>query len=103
VSGDDFGVRPAEPSDGDAVAGLLGALGYPTSAAEARARMARLERVEGPACSWPASTVPSRSEARRLGCFRVEVTCRPDRREARRLYERCGFSERPRRSSKELG
>jgi GNAT superfamily N-acetyltransferase len=146
VSGDDLRVRPVEPGDGDAVAGLLGVLGYPTSPAEARARMARLERVEGarvlvaelggavvglialclthliererPSCRITALGVQpharrsgvatallgaAEAEARRLGCFRVEVTCRPERREAHRLYERRGFSEQPRRFVKELG
>ena len=146
MSGDDFGVRPAEPVDGDAVAHLLGVLGYPTSAAQARGRIARLERVEGarvlvaeldgavvgvialcpthllererPSCRITALVVEpqvrrrgvgtallgaAEAEARRLGCFRVEVTCRPERREAPRLYETRGFSDRPRRFVKELG
>jgi predicted N-acetyltransferase YhbS len=36
-------------------------------------------------------------EARRRGCSRVEVTHRPERREAHALYAACGFHERPHR------
>jgi GNAT superfamily N-acetyltransferase len=40
--------------------------------------------------------------ARREGCFRLEVTCRPGRAEARAFYPRAGFSERPVRLVREL-
>jgi GNAT superfamily N-acetyltransferase len=36
-------------------------------------------------------------EARALGCFRLEVTSRPDRADAVSFYEALGFEERPRR------
>jgi ribosomal protein S18 acetylase RimI-like enzyme len=40
--------------------------------------------------------------ARDRGCFRLEVTTRPDRAEALAFYERHGFEERPRRLVKPL-
>jgi GNAT superfamily N-acetyltransferase len=40
--------------------------------------------------------------ARERGCFRVELTTRPDRDDALRFYEACGFAERPRRLVKPL-
>jgi ribosomal protein S18 acetylase RimI-like enzyme len=40
--------------------------------------------------------------AREQGCFRVEVTCRPDRHAAHALYRRLGFEERRYRFAKEL-
>lgn len=40
--------------------------------------------------------------ARERGCFRLEVTTRPDRAAARALYERFGFEETPRRLLKPL-
>jgi GNAT superfamily N-acetyltransferase len=36
-------------------------------------------------------------EARRQGCFRLEVTSRPERPAAHAFYEQAGFSERPHR------
>jgi GNAT superfamily N-acetyltransferase len=40
--------------------------------------------------------------ARELGCFRLEVTCRPDRPDAHAFYRSRGFQERPHRFVKEL-
>jgi GNAT superfamily N-acetyltransferase len=40
--------------------------------------------------------------ARGRACFRVELTTRPDRDDAVRFYEACGFAERPRRLVKLL-
>ena len=40
--------------------------------------------------------------ARIRGCFRLELTTRPDRDDALRFYEACGFEERPRRLVKSL-
>jgi len=40
--------------------------------------------------------------ARGHGCFRVELTTRPDRADALGFYEACGFAERPRRLVKQL-
>jgi GNAT superfamily N-acetyltransferase len=40
--------------------------------------------------------------ARGRGCFRIELTTRPDRDDALRFYEACGFEERPRRLVKPL-
>jgi N-acetylglutamate synthase-like GNAT family acetyltransferase len=42
-------------------------------------------------------------EAREQGCFRIEVTSRPDRREAHGFYLDRGFEERRHRFAKELG
>ena len=36
------------------------------------------------------------------GCFRLELTTHPDRDDALRFYEACGFEERPRRLVKSL-
>jgi ribosomal protein S18 acetylase RimI-like enzyme len=41
-------------------------------------------------------------EARSQGCFRIEVTCRPDRHPAHALYRSRGFEERRYRFAKEL-
>jgi GNAT superfamily N-acetyltransferase len=41
--------------------------------------------------------------ARELGCFRLEVTTRPDRDDASAFYAALGFHERPRRLVKPLG
>ncbi len=41
-------------------------------------------------------------EARKQGCFRIEVTSRPDRREAHAYYLERGFEERRHRFAKEL-
>jgi GNAT superfamily N-acetyltransferase len=43
------------------------------------------------------------SAARERGCFRLEVTSRPERTDALRFYETRGFHERPRRLVKGLG
>jgi GNAT superfamily N-acetyltransferase len=43
------------------------------------------------------------SAARGRGCFRLEVTSRPERTEALRFYTAMGFHERPRRLVKPLG
>ena len=40
--------------------------------------------------------------ARQRDCFRLELTTRPDRDDALRFYEACGFEERPRRLVKSL-
>jgi ribosomal-protein-alanine N-acetyltransferase len=40
--------------------------------------------------------------ARDRACFRIELTTRPDRDDALRFYEACGFAERPRRLVKPL-
>jgi GrpB-like predicted nucleotidyltransferase (UPF0157 family)/GNAT superfamily N-acetyltransferase len=40
--------------------------------------------------------------ARGRACFRIELTTRPDRDDALRFYEACGFAERPRRLVKPL-
>ena len=41
-------------------------------------------------------------EARRQGCFRVEVACRPEREEAHAFYASRGFRERPLRFVKDI-
>jgi ribosomal protein S18 acetylase RimI-like enzyme len=41
-------------------------------------------------------------EARSQGCFRIEVTCRPDRHPAHALYRSRGFEERRYRFAKQL-
>jgi GNAT superfamily N-acetyltransferase len=41
--------------------------------------------------------------ARRRGCFRLEITTRPDRPEALPFYTALGFAPRPHRLVKELG
>jgi GNAT superfamily N-acetyltransferase len=128
-----------------AVAGLLGALGYPTDADAAAAQLEPLlDRVDTgvlvyvdggepvglisyhvfdliyrprPQCRITALAV--RADRRRQGvaralleavetiardraCFRIELTTRPDRDDALRFYEACGFAERPRRLVKPL-
>lgn len=75
-----------------------------------------LER-EGPSCRVTAFAVRAElrrqgvgtalieaveEEARRQGCFRIEVTCRPDRHEAHAFYASRAFYERPLRFVKEL-
>jgi len=72
-------IRPAESADAERLADLLAQMGYPATATEAAERFAR-ER----------------------GCYRLEVTTRPDRAAARGLYESLGFEERPRRLVKPL-
>jgi GNAT superfamily N-acetyltransferase len=42
------------------------------------------------------------SEARRHQCFRLEVTCRPERKEAHAFYGRLGFRDRPHRFVREI-
>jgi GNAT superfamily N-acetyltransferase len=41
-------------------------------------------------------------EARRQGCFRLDVTSRPERRAAHAFYEQAGFRERPHRFVREI-
>ena len=138
-------IRPARSTDADAVAGLLGALGYPTDADAAAAQLEPLLDRDGtgvlvyvddgepvglisyhvfeliyrprPQCRITALAV--RADRRRQGvaralleaveaiargraCFRIELTTRPDRDDALRFYEACGFAERPHRLVKPL-
>ena len=138
-------IRIAGRRDTDAIAPLLGQLGYPASAVEVGERLERLannpdaevlvaelgdevvgvaayqlidllERPE-PQCRITALVVDDRhrrrgvayallhmieESARDVGCFRLEVTTRPDRAEASALYRAAGFDERPRRLIKLL-
>jgi ribosomal protein S18 acetylase RimI-like enzyme len=138
-------VRRARSSDVDAVAGLLGDLGYPTDADDAAGQLGRvLDRDDAgvlvfddgggpvglityhvfdliyrprPHCRITALSVSAQRRregiaralleaveaiARERGCFRVELTTRPNRPDALGFYEACGFAERPRRLVKQL-
>jgi N-acetylglutamate synthase-like GNAT family acetyltransferase len=138
-------VRRAAEADAAAIAELMGMLGYPSTEAQVRARLARFEAFPGaevlvaeregvvvgavglsqtqllaqdsPSCRITALAVSPRArrqgvatalldaveeEARRQGCFRLEVTSRPDRREAHAFYTSRGFEERRHRFAKEL-
>ena len=63
-------IRVAGQRDTDAIAPLLGQLGY-----------ALLHTIK--------------ASARDVGCFRLEVTTRPERAEALAFYRAAGFDERP--------
>jgi GNAT superfamily N-acetyltransferase len=139
-------IRPAGQRDTEAIAPLLGQLGYPASALELGERLERLtehpdaevlvaeldgevvgvaayllidllERPD-PQCRITALVVDDRyrrrgvayallhaieESARDVGCFRLEVTTRPDRAEALAFYRAAGFDERPRRLTKPIG
>jgi len=138
-------IRPARSTDAGAVAGLLGALGYPTDADAAAAQLERLLDHDDsgvlvyvddgnpvglisyqvfdlvyrprPQCRITALAVSAdrrrqgvarallqavEAIARARACFRIELTTRPDRDDAARFYEACGFAERPRRLVKPL-
>ncbi|HET7050712.1 MAG TPA: GNAT family N-acetyltransferase [Solirubrobacteraceae bacterium] len=138
-------IRRARSSDADAVAGLLGHLGYPTDVHAASAQLGRLlDRDDAgvlvyddgggpvglityhvfdliyrprPHCRITALAVSAQRRregiaralldavqaiARERACFRIELTTRPDRADALRFYEACGFAERPRRLVKPL-
>jgi GNAT superfamily N-acetyltransferase len=138
-------IRVAGQRDTEAIAPLLGQLGYPASALELGERLERLtyhpdaevlvaeldDEVVGvaayqvidllerpdPQCRVTALVVDDRyrrrgvayallhtieESARDAGCFRLEVTTRPDRAEALAFYLAAGFDERPRRMIKPL-
>ena len=139
-------IRRAGQRDTEAIAPLLGQLGYPASALELGERLERLtdhpdaevlvaeldgevvgvaayhlvdllERPD-PQCRITALVVDDRhrrrgvayallhtieESARGVGCFRLEVTTRPERAEALAFYRAAGFDERPRRLTKPLG
>ena len=138
-------IRAAGQRDTEAIAPLLGQLGYPASALELSERLERLtdhpaaevllaeldgevvgvaayqlidllERPD-PQCRITALVVDDRYRrrgvayallhtieewARDVGCFRLEVTTRPERAEALAFYRAAGFEERPRRLTKPL-
>jgi GrpB-like predicted nucleotidyltransferase (UPF0157 family)/GNAT superfamily N-acetyltransferase len=138
-------IRGARSSDAEAVAALLGDLGYPTDADDAAAQLGRvLDRDDAgvlvyddgggpvglityhvfdliyrprPQCRITALAVSAQRRregiaralldavqaiARERGCFRVELTTRPDRADALGFYEACGFAERRHRLVKQL-
>jgi GNAT superfamily N-acetyltransferase len=132
-------LRNARPEDAEEIALLLGQLGYPATAEQARARLLRVdalvaeedERILGlaathlrhnlqrdaPTCRLTALVVdePARgqgiaralldaviADAERQGCERVEVTLRPERKEAEALYRSLGFEDRPLRLVRQL-
>jgi len=138
-------IRRAGQRDTEAIAPLLGQLGYPASALELGERLERLtdhpdaevlvaeldDEVVGvaayhlidllerpdPQCRITALVVDDRyrrrgvayallhaieESARDVGCFRLEVTTRPERAEALAFYRAAGFDERPRRLTKPL-
>ena len=138
-------IRRAGQRDTEAIAPLLGQLGYPASALELGERLERLtdhpdaevlvaeldgevvgvaayhlvdllERPD-PQCRITALVVDDRyrrrgvayallhaieESARDVGCFRLEVTTRPERAEALAFFRAAGFDERPRRLTKPL-
>ena len=138
-------IRVAGQRDTDAIAPLLGQLGYLASALELGERLERLtdhpdaevlvaeldgevvavaayllidllERPD-PQCRITALVVDDRyrrrgvayallhtieESARNVGCFRLEVTTRPERAEALAFYRAAGFDERPHRLIKPL-
>ena len=138
-------IRGAGQRDTEAIAPLLGQLGYPASTLELGERLERLtdhpdaevlvaeldgevvgvaayhlvdllERPD-PQCRITALVVDDRYRrrgvayallhtieefAREVGCFRLEVTTRPERAEALAFYRAAGFDERPRRLTKPL-
>ena len=138
-------IRPARSTDAGAVAGLLGALGYPTDADAASAQLGPLldrddtgvlvyvddgepvglisyhvfDLIYRPRPQCRITALAVRADRRRQGvaralleaveaiargraCVRIELTTRPDRDDALRFYEACGFAERPRRLVKPL-
>jgi len=138
-------IRVAGQRDTEAIAPLLGQLGYPASSLELGERLERLtdhpdaevlvaeldDEVVGvaayqlidllerpdPQCRITALVVDDRhrrrgvayallhtieESARDLGCFRLEVTSRPERAEALAFYRAAGFDEQPRRLTKPL-
>ncbi|HUB03564.1 MAG TPA: GNAT family N-acetyltransferase [Solirubrobacteraceae bacterium] len=138
-------IRLATQRDAEAIAPLLGQLGYPASADELGERIERLtDRPDGevliaeldgdvvglaayqlidvierpdPQCRITSLVVDDRfrrrgvayallhtieETARDFGCFRLEVTTRPDRADALAFYLAAGFEERPRRLTKPL-
>lgn len=138
-------IRVAGHRDVDAIAPLLGQLGYPAAPTELGERLERLtdhpdaevlvaeldDEVVGvaayqlidllerpdPQCRITALVVDDRyrrlgvayallhtieESARNVGCFRLEVTTRPDRSDALAFYLAAGFDERPRRLTKPL-
>jgi GNAT superfamily N-acetyltransferase len=138
-------IRVAGQRDVDAIAPLLGQLGYPASALELGERLERLtdhpdaevlvaeldgelvgvaayqlidllERPD-PQCRITALVVDDRYRRRGVafallhtieesaldrGCFRLEVTTRTERADARAFYRAAGFDERPHRLVKPL-
>ena len=138
-------IRVAGQRDAEAIAPLLGQLGYPASSLELGERLERLadhpdaevlvaeldgqlvgvaayqlidllERPD-PQCRITALVVDDRyrrrgvafalvhtieESARDLGCFRLEVTTRTERADARAFYSAAGFEERPHRLVKPL-
>lgn len=140
-------IRPARLSDSEQLLPLLHQLGYPTSVAEVRRRLARLiqapgvgvlvavdhdgteivglgafqmiELIERPAPQCRITALVVRADqrrhgvgaalvetiagvARQRGCFRIELTTRPDRPEALPFYTSLGFTVRPHRLVKNL-
>ena len=138
-------IRPARSTDAGAVAGLLGALGYPTDADAAAVQLEPLldrddtgvlvyvddgepvglisyhvfDLIYRPHSQCRITALAVRADRRRQGvaralleaveaiargraCSRIELTTRPDRDDALRFYEACGFAERPRRLVKPL-
>jgi GrpB-like predicted nucleotidyltransferase (UPF0157 family) len=98
-------ISPARSTDAGAVAGLLGALGYPTDADAAATQLepalaVRAERRRQGVARALLEAVEAIARGR--ACFRLELTTRPDRDDALRFYEACGFAERPRRLVKPL-
>jgi GNAT superfamily N-acetyltransferase len=98
-------IRPARSTDAGAVAGLLGALGYPTGADAAATQLepalaVRADRRRQGVARALLEAVEAIARGR--ACFRLELTTRPDRDDALRFYEACGFAERPRRLVKPL-
>jgi ribosomal protein S18 acetylase RimI-like enzyme len=92
-------------ADDDSVVGLIAfQLVVPFERPAPQCRISTLVVDEGFRRRGAAAALLGEVEAfaRERGCFRLEVTTRPNRAAARALYERFGFKETPRRLLKPL-